>query len=352
MADYFPPISEAVKGLEKSTAETRRAIYDLARAAMVAQLRSMVPALSESDINRQQLALEEAIAKVEAESSGRSQTPSRLSVKKGAPAIRSVRSRTMWVGSAIIFICLLTMAATMLSRGSVSISSLLAMPNLDQTTGVAGSANSAAPLKSADRIDSFAIASARSKVNASDVQEAILYEEDKADPAGRRFGGTAAWRTETGSPRAGEPPTVALRADVTIPEEHLGMRWTLRNNDDAAMSASHTLEIMFSLPPEFSHGGISGIAGVLAKQAEASRGIPLAGLGVKVAANYFLFSLSSKEVDLQRNVQLLKEAAWLELPVIYNDGYRAIIVVEKRGFGDRAFYEAFAAWESAGMPAK
>src|SRR6266487_2696305 len=68
MADYYPLISRAVGALEKNTGENRRAIYDRARAALLAQLRGVTPPLDESDITRERLALEESIRKVEAES--------------------------------------------------------------------------------------------------------------------------------------------------------------------------------------------------------------------------------------------------------------------------------------------
>jgi hypothetical protein len=82
LADYYPLIALAVNRLEPSTAETRRTIYDRARAAMVAQLRSLTPTLSESDINREQLALDRAIRKVEAESLRRSRTPPQPSIRQ------------------------------------------------------------------------------------------------------------------------------------------------------------------------------------------------------------------------------------------------------------------------------
>jgi hypothetical protein len=74
MADYYPLIAKAVAGLEKSTGEARRALYDRARSALVAQLRGVTPALSESDITRERLSLEEAIRKVETESARRSRS--------------------------------------------------------------------------------------------------------------------------------------------------------------------------------------------------------------------------------------------------------------------------------------
>src|SRR5258708_24796756 len=67
MADYYPLIARAVAGLEKNTGEARRALYERARTALVTQLRGVVPALSESDITRERLALQEAIRKVQAE---------------------------------------------------------------------------------------------------------------------------------------------------------------------------------------------------------------------------------------------------------------------------------------------
>src|SRR3954470_13140362 len=60
MADYYPLISRAVAGLEKNNGENRRALYERARAALLAQLRGVTPPLNESDITRERLALEES----------------------------------------------------------------------------------------------------------------------------------------------------------------------------------------------------------------------------------------------------------------------------------------------------
>ena len=51
-------------------------------------------------------------------------------------------------------------------------------------------------------------------------QRVVLYEEDPNDPQGKRFVGSAIWRTETVSPGPGQAAEVAVRADVEIPEPH------------------------------------------------------------------------------------------------------------------------------------
>ena len=80
------------------------------------------------------------------------------------------------------------------------------------------------------------------------------------------------------------------------------------------------------------------------KQAEQTRGVPLAGLSVKVTTGFFLIGLSNAEADVQRNIQLLKERSWFDVPVVYANNRRAILAIEKGPSGERAFTDAFAAW--------
>jgi hypothetical protein len=60
-----------------------------------------------------------------------------------------------------------------------------------------------------------------------------------------------------------------------------------------------------------------------------TRGAPLSGLAVKVTSGFFLLGLLSVESEKERNIQLLKERAWFDIPVVYNNGRRAIVAVEK-----------------------
>src|ERR1700760_2877402 len=72
MADYYPLIARAIAGLDPSApGESRRALYERARAALITQLRGVQPPLSESEITRERLSLEEAVRKVESEAAAR-----------------------------------------------------------------------------------------------------------------------------------------------------------------------------------------------------------------------------------------------------------------------------------------
>lgn len=176
-------------------------------------------------------------------------------------------------------------------------------------------------------------------------QRVVLYEEEPNDPQGKRFVGSAIWRTENVSSGPGQPADIAVRADVEIPDRRMTMTLTIRRNNDQTLPASHTIEVMFNLPADFPGGSIQNVPGVLMKQAEQTRGTPLAGLAVKVTNGFFLIGLSAVESDLQRNIQLLKERGWFDIPIVYANNRRAILAIEKGTPGEQAFAEAFAAWK-------
>jgi hypothetical protein len=175
-------------------------------------------------------------------------------------------------------------------------------------------------------------------------QRAVLYEADPNDPQGKRFPGSVVWRTETVSPGPGLAPELVVRADISIPERHMTMTWSLRRNTDKTLPASHTIEVMFNLPPDFAGGGIANVPGILMKDSEEVRGMPLAGLAVKVTNGFFLIGLNAADSEMQRNIQLLKERPWFDILIVYNNNGRAILTMEKGPPGERAFADAFKAW--------
>jgi len=503
MTDYHPLILRAVEGLERNTGEARRALYERARNALLAQLRGIKPPLSEAEITRERLALEEAVRKVEAEAArklragntpprsvapeppprsdwnwdepptrspggqtppepraarperssymparpplageglkgfrdvvaeaenlggataqasrsareayaavptdtpeldrleprvepegfrssrdfGDPRSPGAMSQNSPAPftqdaafperslpANSDTRSRAsgplprgpeaaeldeqavrarkgMMAAIAAIVVITVLAAAAYLQRDRIA--ALLggaktatqqsprdpgaARPKITDRVGQEGQVDSGArPAPGTQGAPTAVVA-----------QRAVLYEEDPQNPEGNRYVGSALWRTETVSPGPGLAPELAIRADVEIPERRLAMTLSIRRNTDQALPASHTIEILFNLPADFAFGGVSNVPGILMKEAEQTRGAPLSGLAVKVTNNFFLVGLSAAEADVNRNLQVLKDRAWFDIPVVYNNGRRAILAVEKGNPGDRVFQEAFRAW--------
>jgi hypothetical protein len=177
-------------------------------------------------------------------------------------------------------------------------------------------------------------------------QHAILYEADPSNPQGQgtRYFGSVIWRTETSSPGPGLAPELVVVATIEIPDRRMTVTWKLRRNTDKNLPASHTIEIVFNLPADFPGGAVANVPGVMMKQAEQARGTPLAGMAVKVTNGFFLVGLSADDTNKARNIQLLKDQEWFDVPIVYSNDNRAILAVEKGPPGDRAFADAFAAW--------
>lgn len=175
-------------------------------------------------------------------------------------------------------------------------------------------------------------------------QKVVLYDEDPSDPKGKQYVGSVVWRLEPIKASGNQKADVAVRADIEIPDRKFKMTMSFRRNTDSSLPASHTAELTFILPQDFPGGSVSNVPGILMKSNEQARGTPLAGLAVKVTDGFFLVGLSNVDADRARNVQLLKERSWFDVPLVYANQRRAIIAIEKGAPGERAFNDAFAQW--------
>ena len=111
------------------------------------------------------------------------------------------------------------------------------------------------------------------------------------------------------------------------------------------MAASHIVELTFAVPPEVGGGIVQNVPGIMVKDSEKARGALIAGMSVRVSAGYFLIGLTV--ADVQANQSLLKGGRWLDIPIVYEDGRRAILAIEKGSGGERAFDEVFASWSAS-----
>ncbi len=440
MADYFPVLSRAVAGLENNTGEARRAVYERARAAIVRQLRAIDPPLSEEDIARERMQLEEAIRKVEAGAAPPAQStppqqaepragaapakpaekpapvktapaaaneaagPAAADQRKRPPAApsrpakradgrpivrvagetsrsdRGGRSRMLAGGVALAAIIIVgglfagRSQIAALFGGSSEPATEAAAPTPEAETKSADAQQKAddrlpqegaeperqaaqeapqqqqpeaAPAAAPSAAQSGAPAGASSEPGPLVAQRATLYEEGPNQQSGEAVPGTVVWRTESVSGGQNQPLETAIRGDVDIPARKVRATVIIRRNMDATLPASHTIELQFKLPEDFPNAGITNVPGVLMKADESARGAAVSGLSVRVTNGFFLIGLSNLETERSVNEQLLRDRGWVDIPILYDNGRRAVLTLEKGVPGTQAFNDAFAAWGAA-----
>jgi hypothetical protein len=178
----------------------------------------------------------------------------------------------------------------------------------------------------------------------SGAQRAVLYEEDPSDPEGKRYAGSAIWRTEDMPPVAGGASEFAVTAHVSVPERSLSMTIAIRRNLDRTLPASHTIELKIDLPPDSPTGGIQDVPGIRMKPNEQAVGQQLSGSRVKVSNDFYLIGLSAIDVDVRHNMDLLTGQPWFGVPFVYNNRSRAVLVIEKGPAGEKSIADALARW--------
>src|SRR3954454_9394462 len=111
-------------------------------------------------------------------------------------------------------------------------------------------------------------------------QRVVLYDEDPSDPKGKQYVGSVIWRTEPIKASGNQKADIAVRADIEIPDRKFKMTVSFRRNTDTSLPASHTAELTFILPRDFSGGGY--VPGILMKPNEQAPGKTLTGTAMKV----------------------------------------------------------------------
>ena len=180
---------------------------------------------------------------------------------------------------------------------------------------------------------------------------AVLYDEDPSNPAGRQFVGSVRWRTEPAKAE-GRADDIVARADVDIPSRRLRMTMSFKRNLDLSLPASHVIDLNFQLPTDAEGGGVANVPGILMKSNEQARGTPLAGLAVKVTGDFFLVGLSNVAADRERNLKLLLERSWFDIPMVYGNQRRGILAIEKGEPGEQVIKTAFTAWGQSSAAAQ
>ncbi|MGU3576874.1 transcriptional regulator [Brucellaceae bacterium C25G] len=168
-------------------------------------------------------------------------------------------------------------------------------------------------------------------------QKAFFYEESSGNNAGSAQTGSVVWSVVQDSPGDGEPEEPAIRAEVTIPDTQLRMQMTIRRNADQSLPASHLIEMMFLVPDDFSGGVVDNVQRITFKDTEQAAGNPLIAISSKIADNFFIVALNDARTAVDTNLSLMRGLQWVDIPITYRNGRRALISLEKGVPGDKVF---------------
>jgi len=178
------------------------------------------------------------------------------------------------------------------------------------------------------------------------VQRSILYEEgEESGGAGTAAQGAVVWTIDEETNLEGQSQSV-LSAEVEIPERDVKVDIRIKPNDDTSLPASHLVEIKYEFPESFAAGDVVNVPGLVMKPTEEARGDALIGASVKVSPGFFWIALSSLPNEQQRNLALLRERGWIDIPMLYENGKRGILTLEKGTAGADAVEKAIAAWQA------
>jgi hypothetical protein len=139
-----------------------------------------------------------------------------------------------------------------------------------------------------------------------------------SDPSGAVVHGTVKWIRTT---KANHPAILAM---VQMPD--LAAAVTLSKNHDDALAASYLMEIQFM--GKFDQPAVQEIAAPLLRDAAGGEGKPLAGVPVVVTDDFFWFALTNDADQLAYDVDLLRQAKWVEIPIFFEGGTHASLVLE------------------------
>jgi len=175
--------------------------------------------------------------------------------------------------------------------------------------------------------------------------KAFLYEEKLGQTTPVAVPGTVTWSAVRETGEDGKP-NPQIQGRINVPERGMSALVTIKRNADSSLPASHIIEVVFSVPPDFEGGAIENLQRIAMKRTEQDRGDPLVAVSAKVTDDTYLVALNDFEDVVKRNLDLLSTRGWIDIPVIYRNGRRALLTLDKGTDGAAVFAQVMKEWEA------
>ncbi|WP_416795638.1 hypothetical protein [Ciceribacter azotifigens] len=174
-------------------------------------------------------------------------------------------------------------------------------------------------------------------------EKAFLYEERLGQTAPTAITGAVEWTALNDTSENGRP-NPAIQGKLSIPDRGLSALITIKRNADNSLPASHLIEIVFSVPADFEGGAVDNVQRIAMKRTEQDRGDPLVAVSAKVTDDSYLIALNDFQDVVARNLDLLRTRNWIDIPVTYRNGRRALLTLDKGTAGVAVFDEVLKQW--------
>lgn len=181
-------------------------------------------------------------------------------------------------------------------------------------------------------------------------EKIFLYEERIGQTAPTAIDGAVSWSLQREAGANGQQEPV-IQGRVTVPGRGLSALVTLKRNTDSSLPASHLIEIVFAVPPDFEGGAIDSVQRIAMKQTEQDRGNALIAVPAKITDDFHMIALNDFPDARATNLDLLRSRNWMDIPVAYRNGRRALFTLQKGQEGERVFNEAINEWNALGTAA-
>ncbi|MGO4563723.1 hypothetical protein AB4Z52_01435 [Rhizobium sp. 2YAF20] len=178
-------------------------------------------------------------------------------------------------------------------------------------------------------------------------QKMFLYEERLGQASPAAIEGAVTWSLIEEKGEDGRP-SPSVQGSITVPERGLTAMVTFKRNADPSLPASHVVEIVFSVPPNFEGGSIDSVQRIAMKATEQDRGDPLIAVPAKITDDFHMVALNDFPDARKTNLDLLKNRGWIDIPVTYRNGRRALLTMAKGATGTDAFNQAINEWAALG----
>lgn len=337
-ARYFEVLSAAVAQIETDSFEARGVVYDRLWQIILNQLHENED--SDEVIARERAAFLSAVRRIEfGERGARPAHEAQHEAQDGVRVVgRPVRRGI--TGRLLVRMVSACAVLAVLCLGYLAIAARTDSGSSESWIGEGGPDSWRARVTSA--VQSIGnLTERRPAVATGPSERAVLYEESAHSATGSTFGGQSVWRRDVDL--AAAPSGVLLSVDAQIPQKNLILKMSFRRAPEGG-AISHFVEFRFLSADMSSSLPVQDVLGILMKTDELSRGIELVGKVVRIQPGVFLMGLSATTSDVARNLDLLKARAWLDIPIVMNDGSRSILAIEKGSTGQTALNQVLESW--------